>query len=94
MNDIKYFLLKAADVPACKQDSDPRHKQASGGCELSITWNVAGTQALVKIVGADSQWLADKPWALNALKVYDDNNKYDRFTDLNFYSEVWQPKEQ
>ena len=94
MADIRYFLLDAADVPVAILDAEPRHKSASPGCNLSVTWNVAGTQALMKVDGADDAWRQGKAWsdkAAGTAKVYT-RATHDAVFDW-FNTPEWQPKE-
>lgn len=86
---MKWFLLNASDVSSCVADAAPRHAECAGG-NLSVSWNVAHTQALVKVAGADDDWLAGKAWAANALDVYTDET-HARIFEW-WYSPEWQPE--
>lgn len=88
--NVRWIRLPAVIVPLCVADAEPRHKQASGpGHELSVTWNVAKTEALIKINGASKAWRADKAWFGNAIgPVYDRDSRYDIFQW--FYTAAWQ----
>lgn len=89
MSNLRWFLLNAADVPAAIADSEPRHKQESGGNHnLSVIWNVAGTQALIKVNGANKPWREGKLWIVNAVAVYDRDNHDDIFQW--YYTPEWQ----
>jgi len=89
MANLRWIRLPAASVPACVADAEPRHEQESGGCNLSVTWNVAGTEALIKIDGASKPWRAGKGWIADSIgPVYDRDTRYDIFPW--FYTPEWQ----
>ena len=94
MANLRWFRLLAVDVPAATADSTPRHEAESGGCKLSMFWNQAGTEALMKVDGAGKEWRRGKTWITTAAAlgpVYDRSNHDDIFSW--FYTPEWQPPE-
>lgn len=90
MSKVRWIRLAAADVPACVTDAEPRHKEESKGAELSVQWNVAHTEALIKINGADKTWRSGKGWFANSIgPVYDRDSRYAIFDW--YYTPEWQP---
>lgn len=72
-------------------DAKVQHEKFSNGGNISITWNVAHTQALVKVSGGkDANWQQNKIWLANAIAVYDEATHKDIFQW--FYTDEWQPK--
>ena len=73
-----------------KSDAKTKHQVNSPGTELSVTFNVAGTEAIVKVRGG-------KGWApgwFNApfvKRVFTDADHHEIFAF--FYTPEWQPKE-
>lgn len=87
-----WVRLNAADVTAGTNDAKAQHEKTAPGCKLSITWNVAQTEALVKIDGGkDAAWEQGRAWLSNAIAIYDKSNRYDIFKW--FYTPEWQPKD-
>lgn len=90
MAHTRWFHLLAANVQAASVDADPRHKSESGaGHNLSVTWNVAGTEALMKVNGANKPWRTGKGWIATAVFVYDRDNHSTAFLPA-FYTSAWQ----
>lgn len=59
---------------------------------LSVTQNVAGTEAIVKIGGADIAWFNGLGIiASNIIHVYSDAEQRTIFDAVGFYTPVWQP---
>ena len=84
-----WIRLNAADVTAGLSDAKAQHEKTAPCCELSVTWNVAHTEALVKVDGGkDAAWQQNKAWLTNAIAIYDKSNRYDIFEW--FYTPEWQ----
>lgn len=89
--NLLYFHLKVADLAQAQAACKDQHEKTAVGTQLSITYNIANTECLVKVDGgADPAWKQAQAWILNALHIYDNTNKSKRFADLNFYGPDWQ----
>ena len=74
-----------------KNDAETKHKANAPGTELSITYNVAGTEAIVKIRGGKG-W---NPGWMNApfvKRVYTAADHHEIFKF--FYTQEWQKPEE
>ncbi len=73
--DTRWFLIDTADPQwrgVIEGQCAARHKaQVARPVELSTQFNVAGTQVLIKVVGADAGWRGGRAWPGRAVRVYD-----------------------
>ena len=94
MANVRYFRLAAADVPGAVTVTETRHKDECGpGHELSVFWNVAETEALMRVNGANKDWPRGRAWIEScaaANGVYDRDNRSAIF--WWFYTPEWQPE--
>ncbi|MDP6718076.1 MAG: hypothetical protein QGF59_05470 [Pirellulaceae bacterium] len=67
-----------------------RHKEYGAHRELSMTMNVAGTEALIKVRGGDTSWRDARSWKGAITAVYTRESIKTEFWP-EFYSPVWQP---
>lgn len=89
MANTRWFLLKEADALAAEAACRKRHGIARPSTNLSITWSVDHSKALIKVDGADKAWRDTQPWIANALKVLD-RDSHAGWVNANFYTDEWQ----
>ncbi len=73
---------------AMRAEAEAVHK-ANGVGELSVTFNVAGTQALVKVLGGTLEDVMGSAWAGNVLATYTRETLKSDFLPV-FYTSAWQ----
>ena len=74
-----------------KSDAAIEHAKGSPNTELSIFMNVAGTEALVKVVAESDAYSPGWENAPFVTKRYTEADHSDLFVDLDFYSAAWNP---
>lgn len=88
-DDVRWFLLPANRVAAAVATGGPRHRQARGANHtISVAWNAAETQAIVKMAGADAEWRQGQAWVAFAVAIYDRAEHAELFVPL-YYTPVW-----
>lgn len=73
-----------------------RHESKAPGCELSITLNVAGDRAYIKVTDGNPGWqqaVLSAPWGDPVLEVHDQADQR-AFVEGDFATAAWQPEEQ
>lgn len=92
--NVRWFHIAAANVPACISDAEPRHIEETGpNSALSVTWNVAGTEAIIKVNGASRTWRENKTWISTRLGIWDRDDFHTIFNAIGFYTAAWQEEE-
>lgn len=72
MANVRWFLMSPACLAAARADCSQRHREESGPqVDLSVTWNAAETQALVKVNGANKAWRNGRGWIGEIAGIFD-----------------------
>ena len=71
MANKRWFHLPVATVPDALAPCEQRNDQGASNRNLSVVWNLAQDEAIVKVDGADRAWRDGQAWIEEALAVYD-----------------------
>lgn len=68
----RYYRMTAAVLVLAEAACKLRHETSRPGTKLSIAWNDAQTECLVKVDGTDQLWRdANAAWISQCLNIYD-----------------------
>lgn len=71
MANKRWFHLPLAVIPDALPACEARNDEGAPNRNLSVVWNLAQDEAVVKVDGADKDWRRDKTWIADAIAVYD-----------------------
>ncbi len=77
MSDIRWFQVTAATATAVAAACVLKQKDSWPKNQVSIFYNQAKTQAILKVDNADQKWRTGQPWITDMTKtlaVFDDKN--------------------
>ena len=69
MSDIRWFQVTAATATAAKAACEMKQKNSWPKNLISITYNQAKTQAIIKVDNADRNWRATQAWITDTMKT-------------------------
>lgn len=95
--NIRYFIFDTShgEYTGKIAHARTRHSEAKPARVMSITLNVAGTNALVKVDGADKPWRQDKQLdrvGRSVVRIMDSEDHH-AFMHNEFYTPEWQAPE-
>ena len=71
MANKRWFHVPVSVVPEALAPCEARNDQGAPNRNLSVVWNRAQTEAVVKVDGADRDWRAGQAWIVQAINVFD-----------------------
>lgn len=69
MSDIRWFQVTAATATAAKAACEMKQKDSWPKNLISITYNQAKTQAIIKVDNADQKWRTGQAWITDTMKT-------------------------